>query len=198
MNRASHAARRGHRPLSAAPAIVFALALLTCARPLAAGTPSPYAAHAGVDLARAAAVSWSADAVLVYVENDEPVDGQGTAARWGYLFYSPALDKSRAYSVRDGKIVTAENLEMRFEAPALADGWMDSGAAIAAVEKEAGKTLAKNAGIRLSTMLLMRGPFQDGDPDRTAWTLIYTIPDAPALFVLVDAVDGKVRRSWRG
>ena len=58
--------------------------------------------------------------------------------------------------------------------------------------------LAKTPGVRLSTMLLMRGPFQDGDPDRTAWTLIYTVPEQPALFVLVDAVDGKVRRSWRG
>jgi len=194
MNRASQAARRGHGSLVWAGALALALA----ATPVVAKEFAPFAAHQGVDLARAAAVAWSADAVLVYVENDEAVDGQGGAVRWGYLFYSPALDKSRAYSVRDGKIVTAENLEIRFEAPPLADGWLDSGAAIAAVEREAGKSLAKNAGIRLSNMLLMRGPFQDGDPDRTAWTLIYTIPNAPALFVMVDAVDGKVRRSWRG
>lgn len=196
MNRASRRACRVRGSLAIATGI--AIALLTTVAPLGAGTPASHAARSGVDLARAAAVAWSADAVLVYVENDEPVDGSGAAVRWGYLFYSPALDKSRAYSVRDGKIVTAENLEMRFEAPALASDWIDSGAAIAAVEKEGAKTLAKTPGLKLSTMLLMRGPFQDGDPDRTAWTLIYTVPNAPALFVLVDAVDGTVRRSWRG
>ena len=196
MNRATRAAHRGRGSLGLAAGIAAALALL--ATPLAAKDHTAFAARTGVELAREAAIAWAADAVLVYVENDEPVDGSGGAVRWGYLFHSPSLEKSRAYSVRDGKIVTAENLEMRFEAPALADGWIDSGAALVAVEKEAGKTLAKTPGLKLSTMLLMRGPFQDGDPDRTAWTLIYTIPEQPALFVLVDAVDGKVRRSWRG
>src|SRR5262245_59321443 len=196
MNRATRAARRGRRSLGFATGIAISLALL--AAPLPAREHAPFAARSGVELAREAAVAWAADAVLVYVENDEPLDGTGGAVRWGYLFHSPSLEKSRAYSVRDGKIVTAENLEMRFEAPALADGWIDSGAALAAVEKEAARTMAKLPGIRLSTMLPMRGPFQDDDPDRTAWTLIYTIPEQPALFVLVDAVDGKVRRSWRG
>ena len=196
MNRATRAARRGRGSLGLAAGIAASLAVL--AAPLAAKDHAAFAARSGVELAREAAVAWAPDAVLVYVENDEPVDGQGGAVRWGYLFHSPSLEKSRAYSVRDGKIVTAENLEMRFEAPALADGWIDSGVALAAVEKEAGKTLAKTPGVRLSTMLLMRGPFQDGDPDRTAWTLIYTVPEQPALFVLVDAVDGRVRRSWRG
>jgi hypothetical protein len=196
MNRATRAARRGRGSLGLAAGIAASFVLL--AAPLAAKDYAAFAARSGVELAREAAVAWAPDAVLVYVENDERVDGQGGAVRWGYLFHSPSLEQSRAYSVRDGKIVTAENLEMRFEAPALADGWIDSGAALAAVEKEAGKTLAKTPGVRLSTMLLMRGPFQDGDPDRTAWTLIYTVPEQPALFVLVDAVDGKVRRSWRG
>jgi hypothetical protein len=47
-------------------------------------------------------------------------------------------------------------------------------------------------------MLLMRGAFQDKDPDQTTWTLIYTSPSAPSLFVVVDATAAKVRRTWRG
>ena len=47
-------------------------------------------------------------------------------------------------------------------------------------------------------MLLLRGAFEDGNPDQTTWTLIYTSPTAPSLFVVVDAVQGKVRRTWRG
>jgi len=47
-------------------------------------------------------------------------------------------------------------------------------------------------------MLLMRGAFDDTSPDRTSWTLVYTAPHAPSLFVVVDAAEGKVRRTWRG
>ena len=53
-------------------------------------------------------------------------------------------------------------------------------------------------GGRLATMLLMRGAFHDGDPDRTTWTVVYTSPSAPSLWVVVDAADGSVRRTWRG
>ena len=47
-------------------------------------------------------------------------------------------------------------------------------------------------------MLLMRGAFRDDDPDATNWTLVYAAVSGPSLFVVVDAVDGKVRRTWRG
>jgi hypothetical protein len=47
-------------------------------------------------------------------------------------------------------------------------------------------------------MLLLRGAFDDADPDATTWTLVFTAPNAPSLFVMVDAADGKVRRTWRG
>ena len=47
-------------------------------------------------------------------------------------------------------------------------------------------------------MFLMRGPFQDGDPDETTWTFVYASANAPSLFVVVDAAQGKVRRTSRG
>ena len=50
----------------------------------------------------------------------------------------------------------------------------------------------------LHAMLLMRGAFHDQDPDQTTWTLVYTTPEGPALFVVVDATQGTVRRTWRG
>jgi hypothetical protein len=167
-------------------------------RTASAGEPVAFAARAGLDPAREAADAWARDAVLVYVENDEDLDAQGAAARWSYLFYSPALDKLRFYSVRAGKILVAENLNLKFEAPPLAAQWIDSGAALAASEQGAGGEFCRREGGHLSNMLLMRGAFQDKEPNQTTWTLVYTAPNAPSLFVVVDAAAGKVRRTWRG
>jgi hypothetical protein len=100
--------------------------------------------------------------------------------------------------VSEGRIRVAENLEMKFEAPPLETQWIDSGTALAAAQKDLGGAFCRAHSGRLSTMLLMRGAFQDEHPDDTTWTLIYTAPDAPSLFIMVDAADGRVRRSWRG
>ncbi|HYM82496.1 MAG TPA: hypothetical protein VEY91_13925 [Candidatus Limnocylindria bacterium] len=180
-----------------APALGWLL-LATIATPLAAGERVPFAARGGLEIASEAALTWSTDATLIYVENDEAIDERGAAPRWGYLFYSPASRKARGYSVRNGKILVAENLEMRFEAPPLAADWIDSGAALEAAEEKVGRAFRRNHQGQLSTMLLIRGAFNEGDPDRTTWTLVYTSPTAPSLFVVVDAVDRKVRRTWRG
>jgi len=181
-----------------ATARLLTLALLLLAAPAGAASHVPFAARAGVEAAAAAAHSWSPDAFLVYVENDEDVAAGGVAPRWGYLYYSPWLEKCRIYSVRDGRIVVAEDLAMKFDAPPLAGDWMDSGAALEAAEREVGREFREKHGGALGTMLLMRGAFNEGDPDETTWTLIYTAPHAPSLFVVVDASDGKVRRTWRG
>ncbi len=189
--------RRGARRA----ALVLAAALLLGLAeggPARAGDHRRIEARSGIDIATAAAVSWAPDAILVYLENDEDLDEAGTAPRWGYLFFSPSLEKSRVYSVRDGAILAAEYLEIKFEAPPLASGWLDSGAALAIAERDAGREFRSRHQGTLSTMLLMRGAFHDGDPDRTTWTLVYTSPSAPALFVVVDALDGEVRRTWRG
>ena len=181
-------------------ALLAALAALLAVwtAPASAGDPVPFAARDGVALSAAAAQSWAPDAFVVYLENDETLGPQGKAARWGYLFYSPTLDQARVYSVRNGKIVVAENLDMKFEAPPLTAGWIDSGAAAAAAERTAVHELRREHDARLSAMLLVRGPMAEGDPDATTWLLVYTSPGAPSLFVVVDATDGKVRRTWRG
>jgi len=188
-------------PRSSLPTLLAAaaLALLCVAGPVAAKTATPVAARSGVELASAAAQSWSGDAVLVYVENDEALDAAaGTSPRWSYLFYSASHDRARVWSVRDDRIVVAEDLDIRFDAPPVAAGWLDSGAAIAAAERGAGDVVRKLNGAHLETMLLMRGAFSEGDPDATTWTLVYRAPGAPSLFVVVSAADGKVQRTWRG
>jgi hypothetical protein len=165
----------------------------------AVGRETPrFPARAGLDLAAEAALAWSPDARLVYVENDEPVDEAGGAERWGYLFQSVALDRLRGYSVRDGRILVAENLEMKLEAPPLAVEWIDSDAARAAGEKASEDFRKDHASARLSNMLLMRGAFNEKDPDETTWTLVYTAPGVPSLFIVVEATGGHVRRTWRG
>jgi dipeptidyl aminopeptidase/acylaminoacyl peptidase len=188
------------RPGGFARALVAAGAMLLagCVAPALAGEPVPSAARAGLNLAQEAALSWAADAALVYLENDEPLDDLGAAGRWGYLFYSPSQEKARVYSLRQDKIVVAEYLDMRFEAPPVASDWIDSGAALAAAERGGGREFREKHAGRLGTMLLMRGAFADDDPDQTTWTLIYTAPNGPSLFIVVDASEGKVRRTWRG
>jgi hypothetical protein len=176
--------------------LVVGAALL--ASPAPAAPPDPVQARAGLELALAASYTWAADAFLAYVENDEPVDAGGAARRWGYLFYSPSLDKARGYSVRGGRIVVAEDLPLKFEAPPISSGWIDSGRALEAAERAAGRAFRQRHQGALATMLLLRGAFQDNDPDATTWTLVYTAPNAAPLFVVVDAEGGKVRRTWRG
>ena len=108
------------------------------------------------------------------------------------------MQKARGYSVRDGRIVAAENLAMAFEAPPVSTQWIDSGSAIHAAEESVGRTFRRDHEAHLSAMLLTRGALSDGDPNLTTWTLVYSSPRAPSLFVVVDAADGKVRRTWRG
>jgi len=166
--------------------------------PAAAKTVPTIAARAGLELARAAAVAWDAEAELVYVENDDDVNASGGASRWSFLFLSRGTGRARAWSVRDGRIAAAQNVEMALEALPLPEGWIDSGAALAAADREAGRAFKKGSQGRLSSMLLMRGAFDEADPDRSTWTLVYTSPGAPSLWVVVDAAEGKVRRTWRG
>ena len=185
---------RGTRLAAIAACLLSAL----LAGPAVAGEPSPTGARAGIADAASAASSWAPDAALVYLENDEELDAAGSARRWGYLYYSPGLAKARGYSVRDGRILVAEDLAMAFEAPPLSGDWIDSGLALEAAEAGGGRAYCRDQQGRLSTMLLTRGAFHDGDPDQTTWTIIYTSPHSASLFVVVDAAAGRVRRTWRG
>jgi hypothetical protein len=174
------------------------LLALVFAVPAASGEHVPFSARSGVDVARDAALSWAADARLVYLENDEGVALDGNASRWSYLFHSAEKGKARGYSVRDGKILEAADLGFDFDAPPLPEQWLDSAAAIAAAEKKAGRKFREEKGGRLASALLIRGAFYDKKPDATTWTLVYQAPDQPTLFVVVDAAEGKVLRTWRG
>jgi len=184
-------------PRPARLAAAASLGLLVASAALARDV-TPFAARAGLETARAGAIAWAPDAHLVYLENDEAVDEHGATPRWGYLFYSPGQDKLRAYSIRDGKIVAAEFVEMQLEAPPLEAHWIDSGEALAAAERGAGARFRHEHRGRLKTMLLMRGAFDEQHPDATTWTFVYASPEGPSLFVVVDAQDGAVRRTWRG
>jgi hypothetical protein len=186
---------RRSRSLSRATAC---LAILLAASVTRAGQAPPFAAREGLELASSAAQAWSGDAVLVYVENDESLDDAGHSTRWGYLFHSASLDKARVWSVRAGKLVVADDLAMRFDAPPVTAGWLDSGAAVAVAESGGGAEFRKAHGGKLVSMLLVRGALSEGDPDVTTWTFVYSAAGAPSLFVVVDATNGKVQRTWRG
>lgn len=170
------------------------LALATCAR----AESTPVAARDGVALAAAAARAWAEDASLVYVENDDAIGASGASPRWGYLYSSPTRAICRVYSIENGSIEVAEDLALRFSAPALPESWIDSPAALAAAEREEGAKFRAEQGGSLSTMALIRSAFREDRPDATYWLVVYEASGAPSLFVLVDAASGNVARSWRG
>jgi len=159
---------------------------------------APFSARSGLEIATDAAHTWAGDARLVYLENDDLVTPDGSAPRWGYLFYSESRGKARGYSVRDGKLDEAADLGFDFDAPPVSDDWIDSGAAFTIAEKKAGAKYCIENGGRLATMLLIRGAFHDETPNATTWALVYTSPTAPSLFVVVDAAKGDVVKTWRG
>jgi hypothetical protein len=176
--------------------IVLALAAV---RPAAAGENAvPFSARSGVEIATDAARTWAADARLVYLENDEALGPDGTATRWGYLFYSHSRGKARGYSVKNGALEEAADLGFDFDAPPVADAWIDSGEALAIAAKKAGTKYCIENGGRLATMLLVRGAFHDDKPNATTWAVVYAAPGVPSLFVVVDADNRDVVRTWRG
>jgi hypothetical protein len=191
---------RTARIVRAAAPIVLAVLLTSAlgASAAHAAKHAPFAAKAGLATAESAALVWATDAALVYVENDEDVDAAGNAPRWGYLFYSATRQKARAYSIRSGRIVVAEDLDMTFAAPPLSPQWIDGEAALRAADAHGGRAFCRDHAGRASTLLLARGTIQPGEPDRTTWTIVYTSPSAPSLFVVVDAERGQVCRTWRG
>jgi hypothetical protein len=183
---------------------ILALLLLLCAPVLLAppaaraADSAPFAARAGLEAAVCAARAWAGDAVLVYLENDAAVGPDGASGRWGYLFHSPAIGSSRLYSVRDGLVIVAEAPDLVFEGPPLTSMWLDSRAALAAADAGPGGNFRSEHGGVPNTMMLMCGALHGDDSGRPSWTLVYRAPHVPALFVVVDAADGRVRRSWRG
>lgn len=164
------------------------------APPARAGAP-PFGAHDGLDLARAAATSWSPDAALVYLENDEPLT-DGLSPRWSYLFFSPTRDQARGWSVKNGRIVESANLDFRFESLPIGGGWVDGVAALRAAEEA--EAFRKLAGAEVRHLLLVRNGLADEQPETATWLVVCSAPDAPDLFVVVDAGTARVLKSWRG
>jgi hypothetical protein len=182
-------------------ASLLAVAALVMARATAAldePAPTTFTARGGLDVAADAARAWAPDARLVYLENDEDVRPDGTTGRWGYLFFSARAGQARGYSVRDGKLEEAADLGFDFDAPPVSEDWIDSGAALVAAEQKAGARYRAEHGGRLATMLLIRGAFHDEEPNATTWAFVYTADHVPALFVVVDAKNGDVVKTWRG
>lgn len=181
------------------PAIAsLLLAALLVHAPATAGRAPASGARSGLETAALAAQSWAADAQLVYLENDEDLDEAGASPRWGYVFHSASLGTSRLYSVKQGRVRVAANLDVKLEAPPVTPQWIDSGDARTAAEREAARELRETADAELATMLLMRGAFDEKHPDRTTWMLVWNSPGRPSLYVVVDATDGSLVRTWRG
>ena len=67
-----------------------------------------------------------------------------------------------------------------------------------AADDKAGRQYGIDAGGRPATLLLVRNALADDRPTAATWLVVYTAPDAPSLFVVVDAATGDVLKTWRG
>jgi hypothetical protein len=159
-----------------------------------AGEPPATLARDAFALAGDAAKAWAADATLIYLENDEDVDASGASRRWGYLFYSPELGDARAYSVSGGKIAATLDPTFRFDAPPLPEAWLDSDGALRLALEQ-----VRDHGFDVpASMVLLRGAFDEKQPDRTCWLVCFRREGEPATFVVVDSAEARVVRTWRG
>jgi hypothetical protein len=138
-----------------------------------------------------AADAWADDARLVWVENDAPVDAQGRAAAWGFLFFSPEHGGMRSYSVREGVLDVADDHAVTAPAPVL-DAWVDSSDIVRRAWQRADEEC--EAGCALETLLVVRGVFAR----ETTWVAVFQPTSGPRLFVVIDAASGKLIRDWRG
>lgn len=150
-------------------------------------------ARAGLDLAATAADAWADDARLVWVENDAPIDANGRAVAWGYLYYSDEKHAMRSWSVRDGRITTAQDHTVSAEAPALGLGWSDSERAAAQAWDGGGREFCGGTG-RLESLVLVYGIFAP----RSTWVAVFAAGAGPRLHIVLDADDGDVVKRWRG
>lgn len=179
--------------------IVLGVALSFAAQDRAAAAEA-FSARTGLALAQEAASAWAPDARLVYIENDEVLLADGRCERWGYLFSSKSLGRSRGYSLEQGAIEVAEDLPFEFDAPPLPPEWLDSESALsrAVAEQVAGETSADSERPALRTMFLVRGVLSLDEPDAAAWGIVYASSNPDQRLVVVDARSGKVVRTWRG
>lgn len=163
-----------HTFSSRLPAL-FAVLTLAPAVLLAAGST----AGASLPKARAAAVQWSPDAVLVAISTLE-IDDQGTAESWLYNFYSPSAQGHLSVTVSEGSVETNE-LTMRFTTP-ITDEFIDSDRAMA---------LAKEHGLKGDTPAMGLNALGPGDVIRW-WVNGGAEPGDVS--VVLDAATGKL---WR-
>ncbi|MFN0150268.1 MAG: hypothetical protein ACKVU1_06085 [bacterium] len=178
-------------------AVLVGFALVATAR---AEDATGAGARAALDLAESAATAWAEDAQLVYVESDEPLASTGECARWGYLFFSKALGRGRAYSIEGDDIEVAEDFPFEFDAPPLPREWIDSADAVRNAAQSGGADAGDHAAAapHLASMFLVRGVLNTEDPDAATWGLVYEAGTAPKQIVVMDARTGKFVRRWRG
>jgi nucleoside 2-deoxyribosyltransferase len=160
--------------------IVVVLALITLLAATAVDAAEA-TAKAGLKDAIAEAQKWQKDAVLVNVSTLQ-ANSDGTAAKWGYMYYSAKAKKGYTVDVKDGKVV--DTLEVNpYIKDAVSAEFVDSDKAMAEAKKNGLKIKGKAA-----MSLLVMG--QATKYPCTCWSVVggYEKGDVG---VLIDAKTGK-------
>ncbi|MBI3392389.1 MAG: hypothetical protein HY039_04305 [Nitrospirae bacterium] len=137
-------------------------------------------AKAGVAQAGAEAQKWQKDAVLVNVSTLQ-ANPDGTAAKWGYMYYSAKAKKGYTVDVKDGKVV--ETLEVNPYIKDAVGEFADSDKVMAEAKKNGLKVKGKAA---MSLMMMGQATKSPG----TAWSVVggYEKGDVS---ILLDGKTGK-------
>ena len=126
------------------------------------GMAAGMTAKAGLAQANASSQKWQKDAVLVNVSTLQ-ANSDGTAAKWGYMYYSAKAKKGYTVDVKDGKIV--ETLEVNPYIKDAVGEFVDSDKAMQEAKKNGLKGKGKAA---MSLMVMGQATKQPG----TYWNVI--------------------------
>ncbi len=138
--------------------------------------------------------AWASDAYLVNVTSHSfPVDPDGLAEMWGYIYYSADHDSASLFIMAEGFLMFQGGLgwPLNSKMP-LPDDWIDSGAAKAVSEANGGSGFRQDHADGYAAGSLGTGlwPF---DLNRAAWQFDYfTYQYEPGLKNYVDALSGEL------
>jgi hypothetical protein len=152
------------------------------------------AAMANLDVANAAALSWSPNAELVAVQSgDIGVHRSGLSSEWKYTYFSSGVTEAYEVRVQEGVILFEGFPSLGFlrSTQALPENWLDSPGASSTADTESGNFRSQYPRHYVEAQLSRE--IVPTNPQRTVWQFQYWDNDSGFnVIVLVDAETGLV------
>jgi len=140
-----------------------------------------------------AAQNWAADAVLTLVSPAAPLEINGVAAGWVYVFYSSSKGQYRNfYATSQGPIGSeAQTMAQPPSNEPLPTGWINSDIAMAVAEANGGGNYrAANSNVLVVGSVSKNILSYYGEPSKAVWRFLYGSSTSSHFIIYVDAESG--------